>query len=78
MAMLDDLRRVPVAAVARVLVVAHGQAAVAPDPVAAVARVPVVADVPVGMAASVAADGAVVHHSRRRALSAKRCAQRGQ
>ncbi len=78
MATLDDLHRAQVAAVLVVpAVVVLVPAAVVLVPVV-VARAQVVADVPVGMAASVAAGGVVAHHSRRRALSAKRCAQRGQ
>lgn len=71
MATLDDQPLVPVAAVLVVPV------AVARAP-AVVAHVPVAADVPVVMAGSVAAGDAVDHRSQRRALSAKRCAQRGQ
>lgn len=78
MATLDDQPLVPVAAVLVVpVVVARALVAVAHVP-AVVAHVPVAADVPVVMAGSVAAGDAVDHRSQRRALSAKRCAQRGQ
>ena len=77
-ATLDDQPRVPVAAVLVVpAAAAHALVVVARAP-AVVAHVPVAADAPVVMAGSVVAGDAVDHRSQRRALSAKRYAQRGQ